>query len=364
MATIVGDDVRLPRRSRRSARRHPVRPRLPRRPTDRRRPGCRRRTSSSPDAWPTPRSSSPRSSTSSDGHGTTGIAWPPAWSSGTCSSAAARSRGATTRAAGGTIRTRPHRVPHRRGRPRTVGAVITKPPGTGGMVTFDTVREQLLYEVHDPRRYLNPDVTADFTSVGLDDLGGDRVRVSGARGGPPPATYKGLVCRPAGWAGEVRLAYPWPDAEAKARSALAFVRGRAEAARRAGRGVARGVLRRRRLRRADGRAGPPPSTTSTADPPEVIGRLAWRTADAASAQRVSAEVGVLGLSGPPDDRRHRPRAATAGPPSCWPSTPSPSTAPWSTPRSASTFRPSRTVRPPWARACRVVWWCGCGRRDR
>src|SRR4051795_11404429 len=93
----------------------------------------------------------------------------------------------------------------------TGGAVITKPPGTGGMVTFDTVREQLLYEVHDPARYLNPDVTADFTSLTLTDLGDNRVHVAGTRGAPPPEKYKGLVCTPAGWAGETRFAYPWPD---------------------------------------------------------------------------------------------------------------------------------------------------------
>src|SRR3954462_14829530 len=86
-------------------------------------------------------------------------------------------------------------------------AVISKPPDTGGMVTFDTVREQLLYEVHDPARYLNPDVSADFTSLTLTDLGGDRVQVSGPRGAPPPETYKGLVCTPAGWAGEARFSY-------------------------------------------------------------------------------------------------------------------------------------------------------------
>ena len=62
------------------------------------------------------------------------------------------------------------------------------------------------------------------------DLGHDRVRVSGTRGRAAPATYKGLVCRPAGWAGEATFAYSWPDAEAKARAAVAWVRQRAEQA--------------------------------------------------------------------------------------------------------------------------------------
>src|SRR5205807_8029261 len=65
-------------------------------------------------------------------------------------------------------------------------AVITKPKATGGMVTFDTVREQLLYEVHDPTRYLNPDVVADFASLTLDDLGDNRVRLSRTRASSPP----------------------------------------------------------------------------------------------------------------------------------------------------------------------------------
>src|SRR4051812_46892701 len=111
-------------------------------------------------------------------------------------------------------------------------AVITKPPGTGGMVTFDTVREQLLYEVHDPSKYFSPDVVADFTSLQLEDLGDDRVRVSGTRAAassPVTDTYKGLVCTPAGFASEARVAYSWPDAEAKARAALAFLRAKAEA---------------------------------------------------------------------------------------------------------------------------------------
>ena len=137
-------------------------------------------------------------------------------------------------------------------------AVITKPPAAGGMVTFDTMREQLLYEVHDPAAYLNPDVTADFTSLTLTDLGDDRVRVSGTRGSPPPSTYKGLVCTPAGWAGESTFSYPWPDAEAKARAAVAVGASARRTTRRRRAGVVRGVFRCERVRRPDGspRRGP------------------------------------------------------------------------------------------------------------
>lgn len=172
-------------------------------------------------------------------------------------------------------------------------AVITKPPGTGGMVTFDTIREQLLYEVHDPARYLNPDVVADFTSVVLDDEGSDRVRVSGCNGTPAPPTYKGLVCTPAGWSGEARIAYSWPDAEAKARAAIAYLRGRAEAA-----GLAIDEWHEEYFG-VSAYGGPTVDRDAAPDPPEVIGRLAWRAADAHTAGAVSREVGALGLCGPP-----------------------------------------------------------------
>jgi hypothetical protein len=173
-------------------------------------------------------------------------------------------------------------------------AVITKPVGTGGMVTFDTVREQLLYEVHDPARYLNPDVTADFTSPVVDDLGGDRVSVSGTRGLPAPATYKGLVCTPAGYAGEVRMSYSWPDAEAKARAAIHYVRERAELA-----GVPVDEWCEEYFG-VNAYGGPTVDVPDDWQPPEVTGRLAWRCADRESAGAIGrGDVGVLGLSGPP-----------------------------------------------------------------
>jgi len=102
-------------------------------------------------------------------------------------------------------------------------AVITKLAGTGGCVTAATVKEQLLYEVHDPARYLTPDVTADFSAVAISPVDVDRVRVSNATGTTRPATLKVTVGFDAGFQGEAGVSYAGPAAQARGRLAAAIV---------------------------------------------------------------------------------------------------------------------------------------------
>jgi len=94
--------------------------------------------------------------------------------------------------------------------------VITKPAGTGGLVTPATVAEQLVYEIGDPARYLLPDVACDFTQVQLTADGTDRVRVSGARGVAPGATYKASVTWKDGFRATATMMIGGREAAAKA----------------------------------------------------------------------------------------------------------------------------------------------------
>lgn len=169
--------------------------------------------------------------------------------------------------------------------------VITKPVHTGGLVSFDTVKEQLLYEVADPTRYLTPDVVADMTSPRLADVGPDRVGVTGAFGRPATETYKVILSRPAGWIAAVGLTYTYPDAIAKAM-------------------MAKEILDKRLARQGFapletwveylGAGGMFGVVDESLDPPEVIMRYAVRCASAAEAAAIFTErLMGFGASGPP-----------------------------------------------------------------
>lgn len=171
-------------------------------------------------------------------------------------------------------------------------AIITKARGLGGRVSFDTVRHQLLYEVHDPAAYLSPDVVADFTAATFDDLGNDRVRITNARGAPATDTYKALFAYPFGYGGETKSAFGWPDAYEKAKATAAIFRRRVEMA---GLEVLEWNVE---FWGVDALGGPtvPPLVH---EPGDVVARVAWRCADAATATAVGREIVPLTLSAPP-----------------------------------------------------------------
>ena len=104
--------------------------------------------------------------------------------------------------------------------------VITKVLGSGGAVTARTCKEQLLYEVHDPRQYFQPDVVADFSQVTVEEIGPDRVRVSGGRGNKRTDTLKVSVGYVDSYIGEGQISYAGPGALARGRLALEIVRER------------------------------------------------------------------------------------------------------------------------------------------
>ena len=173
--------------------------------------------------------------------------------------------------------------------------IISKAADTGGLVSRATVIEQLLYEVHDPHNYLTPDVTLDLGDVEVQDVGENRVRVSGARGKPPPETLKATVCLDTGWLGEGEISYAGPNALARAELAAGIVKQRCKAI-----GIEETVrvdvlgtqaifddnARQRRQRLA-----PAPDS-------EYRVRAAVRSLDRVVAQQVSDEVLSLYCSGP------------------------------------------------------------------
>jgi hypothetical protein len=105
---------------------------------------------------------------------------------------------------------------------------IGKADATGGLVSEATVKEQLLYEVHDPSAYLTPDVVADIAEAEVRQQQGaaDRVALSGVRGHMRPGHYKVSVCHEGGWLAEGEISYAGPRAEARARLAAEVLRKR------------------------------------------------------------------------------------------------------------------------------------------
>jgi len=165
--------------------------------------------------------------------------------------------------------------------------IVTKHAGTGGAVTVRTVKEQLVYEMGDPRGYITPDVVADFASIRLEQSGRDRVRVWGVKGRPAPSSLKVSVSYFDGWKASGTLIISAPDAAEKARAfaslfwqrlGLEFAACHVELV---GQSSCWGPL------------------APASDPPEVLLRLSVRDPDREKIERFSKLVPAVILSGPP-----------------------------------------------------------------
>jgi Acyclic terpene utilisation family protein AtuA len=169
--------------------------------------------------------------------------------------------------------------------------VVTKVAGSGGAVTAQTCKEQLLYEVHDPTKYFQPDVVADLSQVRIEEIGPDRVRVSGGRGAKRTDTLKVSVGYVDSYIGEGQISYAGPGALARGRLALEIVRERLKLT-----NVAASELRFE-LVGVDSLHGPQVSAHA-GEPYEVRVRVSGRTENLREAIRIGNEVETLYTNGP------------------------------------------------------------------
>jgi Acyclic terpene utilisation family protein AtuA len=168
---------------------------------------------------------------------------------------------------------------------------LCKVEGSGGRITEATCKEQLLYEIHDPSRYLQPDVIADFSHVLVEEITPDHVRISGASGIARPDNLKVSVGYLDGYIGEGQISYAGAGALARGRLAIDIVRERlrlvgAEARELRFDLIGLNALHGERLSRAG------------SEPYEIRVRVAGHARSAAEAARIGAEVETLYTNGP------------------------------------------------------------------
>lgn len=168
--------------------------------------------------------------------------------------------------------------------------VITKPEGSGGMVSVDTVSEQLVYEMGDPRNYITPDVVADFTTIRLRQEGPDRVAVSGIEGRPKTPFLKVSGSYLKGYKATGQLTLSGPRALEKAKLCADIVWKRLEAAGCAYEHTDAEFLGASTVH--EGIAEPP------ADPAEIVLRLSVKDADRGKVERFGRELAPLVTAGP------------------------------------------------------------------
>ncbi len=166
--------------------------------------------------------------------------------------------------------------------------VVTRTPGAPGRVSQETVKEQLLYEMHDPRAYITPDVVADITTLRLSDAGPDRVRVTGVTGRPRTETLKVNLARLEGYSRELIFTLGWPRAWEKERVLRGMLAATWE-----GLPITRVEYAHPGLDSLYGPLVAPPD-----DPIELIVRVLFTAGDQETLKTAVRRAMALGLSGP------------------------------------------------------------------
>lgn len=171
--------------------------------------------------------------------------------------------------------------------------IITKHESLGGKVSLETVSEQLLYEIGDPTNYITPDCVADFTSIKIEDLGNNRVKIYDIKGLPETEFYKVSCSYSDGYSANGSLTYSWPQALTKAKAADKILRKRLENLN----------LQFDEIRTEfigyDATHGPLSVKLDEDQINEVMMRIAVRSKDYKSVERFGRELAPLILTGPP-----------------------------------------------------------------
>lgn len=171
--------------------------------------------------------------------------------------------------------------------------VITKHELLQGQVSYETVAEQLVYEIGDPKNYITPDCVADFSSIKLEDLGENRVKVFGIKGEPATETYKVSCSYDDGYSASASLTYSWPEALTKAKAADKILRKRLDKL-----GLVFDEIYTEFLG-YNACHGPLATLLNEDDINEVILRVSVRSHNFNSVNRFGQEIAPLILTGPP-----------------------------------------------------------------
>lgn len=171
--------------------------------------------------------------------------------------------------------------------------IITKHESLGGKVSYETIAEQLVYEIGDPEQYITPDCVADFTSIKLEDQGNNRVKVYDVKGKPETEFFKVSCSFADGYAASGQLTYTWPKALTKAEAADKILRERLQNL-----GLEFEEIKTEFIG-YDSCHGALSKELNEDDINEIVLKIAVRSSDYKSVERFGKEIAPLILTGPP-----------------------------------------------------------------